>query len=699
MGILNKLPGGALAAGAFFAAFAVGVKTITGAVAQMAALGDEIDKMSQKIGFSAQGYQEWNRVFNLAGSNMNEMANSMTRFTQNMGDAARGIGKGKDSFEALGIAIKNEDGSLRNAEATFKDTILSLAKMRDVTARNARVFELFGKSGKQLIPVLNAGSEGIAELLKESEKYVTVSDKQRRASVAYTDTMFDLKQMFTKFKNEALEPFLIMFTQTLQMLKDSSAFKLLGGALMGLAKVAGVAFGIIIKGLHVVLAAFDTAAFALHSLLDSMIQSFNWIAQKMPGIPKMMKKTFEIMAQDSTAAVEESAKNLGKNWTKALSLGFDEESIRGTLQDVGGIVKNETTKQISEIDKLLQSLHERRLKVTLEGRIQLIHENAMREIDIVDKSNKDIDTKSAARNQILDEAMREEQRIRDEWLANMVTFEKVAVKTITRTAEGMKLEAGDISVFDAMMGVKPGDTFESVVQTRKDGVVNFTNSIVNSTMDMVNSISQIRQNANAQDLADLQATQSAELASSVHSTRSKLRLERKFAKDQEKIQKEQAKKQKALNVTQALVGLASGIAGIWSNSYKTIPNPIAAAVVAGTNTALLTGVTIAQIAAMNSQSFATGGVVGGFQGATQGPDNTVANVRRGEMVLTATQQRNMFNAIDSGNLGGTVGDINITIEGNADDSTVAALEELSSNMLETTREAIRELNYRGELAI
>ena len=46
-------------------------------------------------------------------------------------------------------------------------------------------------------------------------------------------------------------------------------------------------------------------------------------------------------------------------------------------------------------------------------------------------------------------------------------------------------------------------------------------------------------------------------------------------------------------------------------------------------------------------SFANGGVVGGFGGATTGNDNTVANVRNGEMMLDANQQRRLFDIADN----------------------------------------------------
>lgn len=57
------------------------------------------------------------------------------------------------------------------------------------------------------------------------------------------------------------------------------------------------------------------------------------------------------------------------------------------------------------------------------------------------------------------------------------------------------------------------------------------------------------------------------------------------------------------------------------------------------------------------QGFAGGGVIG----ATNGPDNQVATVRTGEIVLNAQQQKNLFDAINGGNLGG--GDIVIQVDG------------------------------------
>jgi hypothetical protein len=65
----------------------------------------------------------------------------------------------------------------------------------------------------------------------------------------------------------------------------------------------------------------------------------------------------------------------------------------------------------------------------------------------------------------------------------------------------------------------------------------------------------------------------------------------------------------------------------------------------------------AQVAGL--KGYAQGGIIG--QGATMGGDNRLATVRDGEMVLNAQQQAVVFNAINSGNLGG--GDIVINVDG------------------------------------
>ncbi len=112
--------------------------------------------------------------------------------------------------------------------------------------------------------------------------------------------------------------------------------------------------------------------------------------------------------------------------------------------------------------------------------------------------------------------------------------------------------------------------------------------------------------------------------------------------------KEQFLIQKAAAIAQSIV--STQLAAAQALAVPPAPNlPLAA-------TARTIGnINTAAIIATAIKGFANGGIVG----ATNGPDNQVATIRTGEMILNAEQQRNLFDAISSGSFGG--GDIVIQI--------------------------------------
>lgn len=99
------------------------------------------------------------------------------------------------------------------------------------------------------------------------------------------------------------------------------------------------------------------------------------------------------------------------------------------------------------------------------------------------------------------------------------------------------------------------------------------------------------------------------------------------------IAKKGTAEQKALATASTLINTYRAGA----RAYADYPFPANIAVMATTIAAGME-----QVKAIQSQSFATGGVVGGFSGASMGQDNTIANVRTGEMILNGNQQKELF---------------------------------------------------------
>lgn len=103
---------------------------------------------------------------------------------------------------------------------------------------------------------------------------------------------------------------------------------------------------------------------------------------------------------------------------------------------------------------------------------------------------------------------------------------------------------------------------------------------------------------------------------------------------------------------QALASFSSLLSTYQAATAALAPPPLGLGPVAGIPLAAsVTAIGLANVAKINGASFETGGVIGGFNGASLGRDNTIANVRNGEMVLTGSQQKQLFNDISSGNSG------------------------------------------------
>jgi hypothetical protein len=92
------------------------------------------------------------------------------------------------------------------------------------------------------------------------------------------------------------------------------------------------------------------------------------------------------------------------------------------------------------------------------------------------------------------------------------------------------------------------------------------------------------------------------------------------------------------------VAIAEAVAASSAGDPYTYALRVAAAI-ASTVAAMAKAIT-----SINSASFETGGVIGGYRGVTMGKDNTYIAARNGEMVLNANQQRQLFN-IANGSVG------------------------------------------------
>lgn len=192
MGTVAKVGGATLTAIGGVAAFTS--KTLLNSSSEVAKLGDQIDKQSQKMGLSAKAYQEWDFILTHNGASIDSLQSSMkTLSTQ--------AEKNASEFEALGIS--QEELQNMSPEELFERTIKALQNMEEGTERTAIASKLLGRGATELAPVFNSTSDEIEEMRQQAHDLGKVmSDEAVKSGAAYEDSLYNLQTAIGGLKNQ-----------------------------------------------------------------------------------------------------------------------------------------------------------------------------------------------------------------------------------------------------------------------------------------------------------------------------------------------------------------------------------------------------------------------------------------------------------------------------------------------------------------
>ena len=181
--------------------------------------GDNIDKMSQKLGLSTEAYQKWDYVIGQAGGDIASMSVGLKTLTNQIGKAKDGSADAQKRFQTLGISL--EQLRTMSREEVFEATIKGFQGMADSTERAALANELFGRSGQELTPLFNQSVENTEKLMNAAEKYgFVLSENAIKASADFHDALDTLKRAFQGVKNGLAGDFLPTLTTVMKGLTE-----------------------------------------------------------------------------------------------------------------------------------------------------------------------------------------------------------------------------------------------------------------------------------------------------------------------------------------------------------------------------------------------------------------------------------------------------------------------------------------------
>ena len=219
----SAFKGLALAAGGALAAFA-SIKTITSAIGATAELGAEVNKMRRETGLAAEDASRLLFAFKHVGLDGDTASKSIGIFAKGLKgiadtseDAVESTKPMAGILKDIGITALDAAGDIRPVNELLPELADKFKDMPNGLEKTGLAMQLFGRSGKDMIPLLNLGSEGLADLAKQADKLgVTLTGKNADAIKKFTLAQRDMKEAIVGLKLQiglALMPALTKLTE------------------------------------------------------------------------------------------------------------------------------------------------------------------------------------------------------------------------------------------------------------------------------------------------------------------------------------------------------------------------------------------------------------------------------------------------------------------------------------------------------
>ena len=201
---------------------AAGVLSVAGAVTMLSkALDtmDQLDEMSEKTGVSVEALSKLRFAGESVGTTTEQLGGGLRKLAKLMGEAAGGSDEATGIFKTMGVSFKDASGNLRSTDKVLEDLAERFSGYADGPAKAALAMKLFGKSGEDMIPILNLGKQGLSDSATEADRLgVTLGGDAAKAAADFNDGMKKLGLTAEAASQALLSKLLPSLTQIVQEL-------------------------------------------------------------------------------------------------------------------------------------------------------------------------------------------------------------------------------------------------------------------------------------------------------------------------------------------------------------------------------------------------------------------------------------------------------------------------------------------------
>lgn len=179
------LTGGALTGGG------IGMLTLA---KNAAYAGDELVKTSSKLGIGSESLSKWIYAAGTASIEQSKFTDSIKKLNTNIAQAAQGSKTAQLAFARAGVSFRDSSGKLKTADQVMLEVSDTFKKMPEGIYKADLAMALFGKSGADMVPLLESGQSAIKALQNEGKELGQVfSDTEAEMAAELAPTLDYIK--------------------------------------------------------------------------------------------------------------------------------------------------------------------------------------------------------------------------------------------------------------------------------------------------------------------------------------------------------------------------------------------------------------------------------------------------------------------------------------------------------------------------
>lgn len=161
------------------------------AARQYATMGAEMAETAEKMGVSVEAVSQLSYAAGQTEVSLDDLGKGVRKMASTVFDAASGLQEANEYFADLGISVA--DLKSLTPDKQFEAIADAMSRLSSPTEKSALAMKIFGRSGVDLLPLLNQGADGIEALRARADRLgLTMSTNDAQGALEFDHRLSDL---------------------------------------------------------------------------------------------------------------------------------------------------------------------------------------------------------------------------------------------------------------------------------------------------------------------------------------------------------------------------------------------------------------------------------------------------------------------------------------------------------------------------